>query len=284
MRRFLNAGFRRGAKFLRCVGQGAAIEAKRFPAFCPKALAGIGRSLPDTVLDRSIPIELERQSRDTKAERFREREAKIIVAPIHARLEALPKRSETIEKLRASRPVLPEQLNDRAQDITEPLLAIADLAGGHWPENARSAFVKLYGQEEDEDKSVKLLAAILRMFDEKQVEKLSTQEIITELVASGDQWAPMFEDLLKHDKLQTAASRLARLLKDYRKPDGGKLRPHKIRIEGGTTAQGFYRSDFERAWARNLDNFPPFCTPSGTSGTSEQSASFTSEKSLFHFR
>src|SRR5262245_17995671 len=59
-RQFLNAGFRRGAKFLRCAGQGAAIEAKQFPAFCAKAFAGIGRCMPDTVLDRSLLIELQR--------------------------------------------------------------------------------------------------------------------------------------------------------------------------------------------------------------------------------
>src|SRR5262249_8712087 len=44
--RFLNAGYRRGSKFLRCVGQGSAQEPKEFPAFCPKALAGIGRCIP----------------------------------------------------------------------------------------------------------------------------------------------------------------------------------------------------------------------------------------------
>lgn len=54
-RRFLNAGYRRGAKFLRCFGQGAEINAKDFPAFCPKALAGIDRCLPDTVMDPQYP-------------------------------------------------------------------------------------------------------------------------------------------------------------------------------------------------------------------------------------
>jgi hypothetical protein len=127
-RRFLNAGYRTGSKFLRCVGQGADIKVNKFPAFCPKALAGIDRCLPDTVLDRSIPIELVRQSREARAERFRERDVKKVVAPLRAELEALAQRLGLVDVLREARPLLPEALNDRMQDITEPLIAIADLA------------------------------------------------------------------------------------------------------------------------------------------------------------
>jgi hypothetical protein len=170
-RQFLNAGFRRGAKFLRCAGQGATLEAKEFPAFCPKAFAGIGRCLPDTVLDRSLPIELQRQSRDQKAERFREREASTKVQRIRAELEALSKQAELIQTLRSAQPMLPEQLNDRAQDITEPLLAIAELAGSPWKEIARKAVVQLCTQEEDADVNVRLLAAIRVVFDRETVDR-----------------------------------------------------------------------------------------------------------------
>jgi hypothetical protein len=57
-RQFLNAGFRRGAKFLRCVGQGGALEVKEFPAFCPKALSGIGRCYPTQCLIVAYPLSL----------------------------------------------------------------------------------------------------------------------------------------------------------------------------------------------------------------------------------
>ena len=282
MRGFLNAGFKRGSKFMRCVGQGAAMEPKKFSAFCPKAFAGIGRCLPDTVLDRSIPIELERQSHEKKAERFREREVRPLVEPIRAELEALAKQPGLIETLRAARPVLPGQLNDRAQDITEPLFAIADLAGGKWTEEARRAIVRLYGQQEDEDLGVKLLNDIKRVFDEQQTDRLGTIELIKGLVASADgPWPAMFEDLLRHEKHQTAASRLTKLLRDYRRSDGERLRPRKIRVDD-ETVQGFYREDFQRAWERHLDS--PVVVPhsSGTSGTPEQMASSTWENSVFH--
>ena len=61
-----------------------------------------------------------------------------------------------------ARPMLPEELDDRAWDGVEPLLAIADLAGGDWPLAARAACVELYGgrQLEDESTGIRLLADI----------------------------------------------------------------------------------------------------------------------------
>ena len=84
LRLFLNAGFERGATFLRCVGQGSNLVPFGFPAFCPKALAGIGRGLPDTVQDRSIPIELVRRTREEPVERLRGREARQATARVVA--------------------------------------------------------------------------------------------------------------------------------------------------------------------------------------------------------
>ena len=261
--RFFNARYRRGAKFLRCVGQGAAIEAKEFPAFCRKATAGIGRCLPDTVADRSIPIELVRQTREERAERLGDREARAALAPLKPELEAWAKQPEVIDALRDARPVMPDELHDRAQDITEPLLAIADLAGNEWPGRARSAVVKLYAGEEDADIGVRLLADIKKVFDEKKAEKLFTETIIKELVANADDapWALWFEDALKHDKLDSAASRLAKKLKEYH------IKPSRFRI-GEENKKGYQRAQFEKAWKQLLTaaSPPPF-RERGTRGT-----------------
>jgi len=72
LRAMLNAGYRRGATVDRCVGEGAKLEVKAFPVFCPVALAGIGR-LPDTVQDRSIVVRLSRRRVDEPVERLRRR-------------------------------------------------------------------------------------------------------------------------------------------------------------------------------------------------------------------
>src|SRR5262245_27913187 len=55
-------------------------------------------------------------------------------------------------------PQMPETLNDRAADNWRPLLAIADLAGGEWPQLARQACLTLSGESPGEAKGVMLLA------------------------------------------------------------------------------------------------------------------------------
>ncbi len=190
IRSLLNTGFERGATVSRCVGKNANLDIKDFDPFCAKALSGIGKVLPDTVADRCIPIELVRQSRDEKVERFRKRDAQLLAAPIRAEIEALSKQTGFIETLRSARPILPEELTDRQQDICEPLLAIAEIAGGNWPQSARAALVKLCTQEEDASNGVKLLSDIKAVFDSTVADRLPTEQILEELVEIEDSpWA-----------------------------------------------------------------------------------------------
>ena len=66
----------------------------------------------------------------------------------------------------ASEPELPEELDDRAWEAWEPLIAIAYAVGGSWPELARRAALELSTGEEAEDDSigVQLLADIASVF------------------------------------------------------------------------------------------------------------------------
>jgi hypothetical protein len=93
-----------------------------FPVFCAKALALIGK-LPETISNRMILVRLERRTRDEPIERFRRR----VIAPEAENLrDRLADWVEPqIDELRAAWPRLPDELDDRAQDIWEPLLAIA---------------------------------------------------------------------------------------------------------------------------------------------------------------
>ena len=45
--------------------------------------------------------------------------------------------SYALDYVGPDRPVLPKGIEDRDADVWEPLLAVAELAGGHWPERAR---------------------------------------------------------------------------------------------------------------------------------------------------
>jgi len=101
----------------------------------------------------SISISMRRQTRAETVERFREGEVMPEAKELRAALQnwAMP---ETNAALRSARPQLPEVLRDRQQDITEPLLAIADHAGGAWPDLARTAICELCRSVASEDTSI----------------------------------------------------------------------------------------------------------------------------------
>ena len=107
-----------------------------YAVFCPKAFAGIGATLPDTVMDRAIPVELHRRAPDERhPARFRQASARAELSPLRDRIAAWATVAK--ERLTDAEPELPDELSDRQQDSWEPLLAVADLAGGEWPERAR---------------------------------------------------------------------------------------------------------------------------------------------------
>lgn len=240
LRGVLNTGHRRGGKASCCVGQGAAISFKDFSTFCPKAVAGIGH-LPDTIADRSIPIRLKRAARGEHIERFRRRDIEAEAAGLRGRLEAWF--AVTVENLRTARPVLPDALTDRQQDGAEPLLAIADMAGGEWPETARLALIELCGDAQADDQSigVRLLADIRGIFQERGVDRIPSSELAAALAeietSPWSEWG-------KAGKPITAA-KLARLLGRF------GIVPHSVRL-GDKTPKGYELDDFQDAFGRYL--------------------------------
>jgi hypothetical protein len=137
LRALLDAGNRRGAVATRCVGRGKE-ELRDFSTFCCKVLAGIdGGKLPDTIIDRAIVLHMRRRRSREHVERLRFRDAEPETEELRHEIKAWADAS--LEGLEGARPELPDELGDRALDGWEPLLAIADLAGGDWPLKAREA-------------------------------------------------------------------------------------------------------------------------------------------------
>ena len=164
LRGLLNAGYRRGALAQR-MGGSRMSELQTFRVFCPKAFAGIGDCLPDTITDRAIALRLERKTREERVERFRRRE--VVPAAEELRDRLADWLEPQLEELRNGWPSLPEELDDRAHDVWEPLFAIADLAGEAWPERARRVAVALSGKgaREDESLTARLLRDVHSVFD-----------------------------------------------------------------------------------------------------------------------
>jgi hypothetical protein len=131
LRKLLNAGHQRGRPALRCTGP--LQVPTQFPVFAMATLAGIG-DLPDTITDRAVNIRMRRRAREEKVAQFRSRRDGPVLAALRDRLADWA--TQRIEDLTKSEPVMP--VEDRAADTWEPLIAIADVAGGHWPELAPS--------------------------------------------------------------------------------------------------------------------------------------------------
>jgi hypothetical protein len=242
LRGVLNTGYRRGGKASVCVGQGANIGYRDLSTFAPKAIAGIGK-LPDTVASRSIPIRLKRRAPDEPVERFRRREALEYAEPLHQWLTSWAEFS--VERLEFVATEIPGSLRDRAGDVWEPLLAIADMAGGEWPTRARAAAVALSGETAAGDDSigVRLLAETRAAFGER--DRLSTEELIGRLCE--DEEAPWST---WHKGARMSPRSLSGLLRRF------DIGSRTIRLDGSETAKGYLREQFEDAWRRYLPAHP----------------------------
>jgi hypothetical protein len=95
-------------------------------------MAAIGR-LPDTLADRCIVIRMQRKTIHEDCERLRNFETS------NLRERCAQFVSENRAAIASAESEIPESLHDRAADIWEPLLVLADIAGGEWPTKARRA-------------------------------------------------------------------------------------------------------------------------------------------------
>jgi len=242
LRALLNAGNRRGTSVPRCVGQSQQLV--DFPVFCPKALAGIGQ-LPDTVADRSIPIRLQRRAPEERLEPFRRRALEPQASTLRAEIEEWA--NTATAQLADAEPELPPELDDRAADAWEPLLAIADLAAGDWPRRARQSALALSAGREPEDDSlgVRLLADTRSVFKKGDETQLATATLIDRLTAIEEApWA----------SYRINAPITPRSLAGLFRPYG--IRPRDLRIDD-KALKGYRAEDFVDAWRRYLPTAPP---------------------------
>jgi Protein of unknown function (DUF3631) len=257
IRGILNEGFRKGGKFYKVDGKNH--DLREFNAYCPKCFAGIGK-LPETVSSRSIPIEMRRKTDTETVKPLRQRETQVSAQPIRERLEAWKARG-VVRHLQECRPAAIDSLGDRQNDISEPLLAIAEVAGGDWVRRLTSALVTVLKGSRGENVStgVTLLMDIRSIFQERKAEKIFSKELAAALCEiEGRLWA----DWNRGKGFQ--ANDLAKQLARY------DIRPRKISI-ATDKLQGYFLDAFEDAWKR-------YCpAPPDSAGTPELSASLLAE-------
>ena len=246
LRGFVNAGHRRGAIALRCVVHGKNVSVEELPAYAAVAVAGLD-DLPDTIMSRSVVIRMRRRAPGEKVEPYRPR--------LHS-AEGEKLRGQLGEWVDAVRPALsdswpemPGEVQDRSADVWEPLVAVADQAGGDWPARARVAAVALVAANQEgqrESLGVRLLADLRTVFGD--ADRLPTGVILDRLHDLDE--APWGD--LRGKPLDSRG--LARRLARY------EIAPKQVRV-GDRNVRGYQRSDCLDAFGRYLTRSDPYTPP-----------------------
>jgi hypothetical protein len=231
VRGILNAGFGRNRPYIRWDMK--ARQREDCPTFCMASLASIG-DLPDTIMDRAIIVRMRRRGPAEAVRPFRARRDGHALHDLRTRLAEWA--SGALGTLEDSRPAMP--VEDRAADTWEPLVAIADHAGGSWPARVRAACTMLVNASDSEaveaSLGVKVLADVRDVFEAVPDDFLQSRDLVDRLHAIAE--APWGDFNLSMNSL---ARRLA--------PFG--IRPRQNTLK---TARGYHRSDFSDAWSRYL--------------------------------
>ena len=159
---------------------------RNFSVWCPKVVAGIAiqKHLPSATMSRGIVINMRRKMKHEKVKRIR-----------HADLNGCDILQSKLarfaldcgEKISLSRPDMPDELSDRQQDNWEPLFAIAECVSSEWVVRANAAALKLSANAEPSASiNNELLGDIQQVFEIKKIDKISTVNLIEELVKNDE--------------------------------------------------------------------------------------------------
>jgi predicted metalloprotease len=138
-----------------------------------------------------------------------------------------------------AQPKIPDQLNDRAADIWEPLLVLADIAGGDWPAKARHAAIALSTRAQETNPIGALLMDIFMCFANHRIDRVHTRELVGYLDTCGIRpWNEML-------KRPITDLWLSQQLRPY------AIRPRTFRVDG-IQAKGYLQEDMLDAFRRYI--------------------------------
>ncbi|MDP9848006.1 DUF3631 domain-containing protein [Streptosporangium lutulentum] len=242
LRGLLNAGHQRNRPAKRYDANANRVES--IPTFAMAALAGIG-AMPDTIEDRAVVVRMRRRGPGESVAPYRHRRDRPALRQLAEDL-SLWLRAD-LATLEQAEPAMP--VEDRAADTWEPLVAVADHAGSHWPERARAAVLALTAEADDNGETstrVRLLADCRTAFGTDPA--LPTAVLLERLKTDAE--APWAD----YGPTGLTAMRLGVILREY------GIRSANIRFPDGSQVKGYQRADFADAWAR-------YCPPPSTLDT-----------------
>ncbi|MCP2286831.1 Protein of unknown function (DUF3631) [Promicromonospora umidemergens] len=236
IRGILNAGFQPGRTVPRYDAGRQEVEHLR--TFAMAALAGIG-AMPDTIEDRAVVVKMRRRAKGEKVAPYRMTRDRADLITLSGVLHKWARS----QRVTIGTPVVSMPVEDRAADTWEPLVAVADAAGGDWPRLARHAAVVM-NQEKEE--SIELSVQTRLLIDTRAAfesdDALPTHTLLERLKADEEApWATFGPTGL-------TPRRLGLLLREF------DITSRNVRLKksDGSDYQvkGFRREDFEDSWAR----------------------------------
>lgn len=237
LRALLLDSYKRGGCFVHG-NRGNAGKVKRTPVYCPIAAAGmwqnwISNPQLEAVRTRTIMIPCAARRSGQAVESYRSRLHDGHAKALNAGLAKWGRKHA--ELLAEAWPEAPEGMEDRDAELVEPLLAVADAAGGDWPDRIRHAVMVLLRNEPTDDEDAEpttplemLLADLGLVWGD--VERLASRTIVERLQglpSSG--WR-------RYPSAQAAGKEIAEILA----PVGVAPRPVKL---DGVTVRGYDLAD-----------------------------------------
>ncbi len=244
LRGILNAGHSRGRPYIRW--DMASRQLENCPTFAMAALAGIG-ALPDTITDRAVVVPMRRRAPGELVDRYRERRDGEPLRVLGERLGEWTRAH--MDDLSKAEPDMP--VEDRAADTWEPLIVVADVAGGDWPARARRAALALTAEDDsDTTLGARLLADLRDVFGDRDA--MHGETILGALHGIPEApWGDYFGRPMN-------ARDMAKLLKPY------IVSSTDVKVDG-VNKKGYRREHLHDPWTRYL---PPLLGGSATSATS----------------
>src|SRR5262249_26884683 len=235
LRQVINSGWTRGQGVMRCDPD--TNEPRRFSTFCPKAIALKGKKMPDTMLSRTIFIEMKRRLKSENLDHFRH-----LDDAGFARMRGQLARwaQDCGEALGLAQPAQPEGFMNRTASNWQLIFAIADSLGEEAGARARRSAQSIAGVADLASAGGALLEEIKTIMEASTLDHLTSKTIIERLTADPEKrWAEW-----SRGKPITEKS-VAGLLHEYRiisRNVGSKE----------TQAKGYRKADFADAWDRYL--------------------------------
>jgi hypothetical protein len=263
IRGLLNAGHRRGAVAGRAVVKGKVVETEELPAYCAVAMAGLD-DLPDTLMTRSVVVRMRRRAPSESVEPWRARDGSAEARDLADQLAAWTR--EVAGRIGRPWPEMPAGVTDRAADVWEALIAVADLAGHEWPDRARVAAVTVVTDAMGDRPSlgVQLLSDLWEIFQEEGVTGLPTVLILERLTTLEESpWGDLRGKPLD-------ARGLARRLSKY------GVKPKAIRV-GSLVVKGYDAADLHDPWERYVPRSHIEPVTSVTGDTEPESTHFCAD-------